>query len=184
MNIGSQRRKGTGRTYGIKAKKLAEQGCNNNVAIKNIGNDLSIKAYYRKYCRSNNRDTNEENHDIVFLKNAMGCPVAFELERGAGARANLLAKTSLNRSKLLDAAATRVTLQSDISRWILWNRRKTLMEKSKEVKNRKRKIEDLGLDCKDSFYFMKNNLGISHNHALENSSEEEEDYIPDEERWM
>ena len=57
----------------------------------------------------------EDDSDLNFLKNAMGQEVAFQLEKGGGARANLLAKSmsGQQRSKLLDAAASRVGIEVD-----------------------------------------------------------------------
>lgn len=177
MNIGSQRWKGTGRTYGIKAKKLAEKCCNNiNVSAENDGDDLSIREYFRRYRLCENKVENEENHDYVFLKNAMGCHVEFKLERGAGARANLLVKSPLNKSKILDMAAARVTLYSNLSCWLL--------PKHTVSWNKKRRIEDLGPNRTDSFYFMRNNLETQLNQATENYVQEEECYCHNKDKCL
>merc|ERR1711982_315905 len=50
----------------------------------------------------------QEGNELNFLKNARGEEIAFEVEKGGGARANLLATRSRRKSKLMDAAATRV----------------------------------------------------------------------------
>lgn len=158
MNIGSQRWKGTGRTYGIKAKKLAEKAPNNHdVEDEENIYDLSVKAYFRKYRRVNTKDTNEEDQDLVFLNNAMGQQLAFELELGGGVRANLLAKTPRNGSKLLDTAATRVSVEMDVAQWMKTNGRK---KREEERKNRKGRMIEFGCDGTATFSFMRNNLGF------------------------
>merc|ERR1712174_183711 len=50
----------------------------------------------------------QEGTELNFLKNARGEEIAFEVEKGGGARANLLATRNRRKSKLMDAAAARV----------------------------------------------------------------------------
>jgi transcription initiation factor TFIIE subunit alpha len=99
MNIGSKRLAGTGRTANVKLKKLKEQMGENAHSIDLKGN--VVKQYLSGTTGSD---------DLTFLKNALGQQIAFELEKGAGARAYLLATKSITqrRSKLLDEAAIRV----------------------------------------------------------------------------
>ena len=79
--IGTKRLAGTGRTAGTKAKK----------------NKLLEGA-----------TRTEEGSDMNYLKNYKGEEIGFEVEKGSGARANLLATKTRRRDKLMDAAATRV----------------------------------------------------------------------------
>jgi len=95
LGIGSKRLAGTGRTAGIKAKKLEKQG-----VVDSAG---SAKNYL-----VGGGSRSAEGSDLTFLKNAMGNEIAFTVEKGGGARANLLATKRRRRLKLLDAAASRV----------------------------------------------------------------------------
>ena len=79
--IGTKRLAGTGRTAGTKAKK----------------NKLLEGA-----------TRTEEGSEVTYLKNYKGEEIGFEVAKGSGARANLLATKTRRRSKLLDAAASRV----------------------------------------------------------------------------
>jgi len=102
LDIGSKRLAGTGRTAGIRAKKLVQQGV---VVDGNSG--------VRRFFGSADR-TEDGADDLNFLKNAMGQEVAFVVEKGGGARANLLAtQAGRRRTKLLDAAASRVGVEVD-----------------------------------------------------------------------
>ena len=92
LGIGSKRLAGTGRTAGIKARKLEQ-----------AGDSAAAKKYL---VGGGNRSA--EGSDLTFLKNAMGNEIAFTVEKGGGARANLLATKRRRRLKLLDAAASRV----------------------------------------------------------------------------
>jgi len=95
LGIGSKRLAGTGRTAGIKAKKLELQG----VA------DSADQA--RNYLVGGaNRQADQS--ELIFLKNAMGHEIQFTVERGGGAAAQLLATRRRRRRKLMDAAASRV----------------------------------------------------------------------------
>lgn len=83
--IGTERLAGTGRTAHSKAKrnKLLE-------------------------AQGKGEQKNERANNFNFLKNAKGEDIWFEFEKGSGARANLLATRSRRKSKLMDAAASRV----------------------------------------------------------------------------
>jgi len=92
----------TGRTAGIKARKLEQQGVAGTAeSARNIlvgGGVGGKRAGFQS--------------DLTFLKNAMGDGVHFSIEKGGSARANLLSQRPLNpqrkKRKLLDAAATRI----------------------------------------------------------------------------
>ena len=83
LGIGSKRLAGTGRTAGIKAKKRAQLNPNTTTS------------------------TRIEDSEI-FLKNAMGQELQLTVEKGGGARAQLLATNKRRKRKLMDAAASRV----------------------------------------------------------------------------
>merc|ERR1711862_34295 len=111
LGVGSKRLAGTGRTAGIKAKKLAQQ------AGINVSNASSSKVIHRMLTMGENDHvvdgllsfhSQQEGTELNFLKNARGEEIAFEVEKGGGARANLLATRTRRKSKLMDAAATRV----------------------------------------------------------------------------
>jgi transcription initiation factor TFIIE subunit alpha len=95
LGIGSKRLAGTGRTAGIKAKKLELKGV------------AESAAQARSYLVGDGSRQSGEG-DLVFLKNAMGSEIHFTVERGGGARAQLLATARRRRRKLMDAAASRV----------------------------------------------------------------------------
>lgn len=95
LGIGSKRLAGTGRTAGIKAKKLEQQGVAKSAMAA------------RNYLVGGGKRT-AEGSDLLFLKNAMGHEIGFSVEKGGSARANLLATNTRRRRKLMDAAATRV----------------------------------------------------------------------------
>ena len=93
LGIGSKRLAGTGRTAGIKAKKLEQQGV------------AESAAQAKKYLVGG---AGHRQEDLLFLKNALGHEVQFTVEKGGGARANLLASKRRRRRKLMDAAASRI----------------------------------------------------------------------------
>ena len=109
LEIGSKRIAGTGRTAGIRAKKLEKQAA--EAAARGEGVGGGPGGAVRRYLSGKGDD----DSDLNFLKNAMGQEIAFQLEKGGGARANLLAKSmsGQQRSKLLDAAASRVGIEVD-----------------------------------------------------------------------
>lgn len=93
MGIGSKRLAGTGRTAGIKAKKMEQQGV------------AESAAQAKKYLVGG---AGHRQEDLLFLKNALGHEVQFTVEKGGGARAQLLASKRRRRRKLMDAAASRI----------------------------------------------------------------------------
>ena len=96
LGIGSKRLAGTGRTAGIKAEKMKKKGL------------AESSAEARKYLVGNSRSS-INGEDILFLKSAHGHEIQFTVEKGGGARAQVLATARSNRKrKLLDTAASRV----------------------------------------------------------------------------
>jgi transcription initiation factor IIE alpha subunit len=93
LGIGSQRLAGTGRTAGIKARKLEQQGV------------AESAAQAQKYLVGGGRDSHD---DMLFLKSALGQEIQCTVERGGGAQAQFLASRKRRRHKRMDAAATRV----------------------------------------------------------------------------
>jgi transcription initiation factor IIE alpha subunit len=102
LGIGSKRLAGTGRTAGIRAKKLEQQGVAESAA--------QAKTYLVNGSRTNR---NNDDIELLYLKNALGHEIQFTVERGSGARAQLLASKQQRRQKqryrrkLMDAAAIR-----------------------------------------------------------------------------
>lgn len=137
LGIGSKRLAGTGRTAGILAKKLAQQG----VATSDSG------SYLGGAMRT------EEGSGPLFLKNAMGQQIQLKVEKGGGARANLLATKRRRRRKLMDAAASRAGVQVPL----YWKRRgpkkRERDEKEGPGNGKKRTTTPTTLD------FLKNNIG-------------------------
>ncbi len=137
MNIGSKRLEGTGRTAGVKLKKLKEK-------MGEKGTNV------RKYL-----GTSTGSDDLTFLKNALGQQIAFEVEKGGGARANLLATGGRSHEKLLDAAAVRVGVELDVvTSLAIRHKRKRQEEESKDEAAKKKKAEQY-----ETLSFLKNNIG-------------------------
>jgi transcription initiation factor IIE alpha subunit len=106
LGIGSKRLAGTGRTAGIRAKKLEQQGVAESAA--------QAKTYLVNGGKLLNGANRNDDVELLFLKNALGHEIQFSVERGSGARAQLLASKQQRRQKhryhrkLMDAAAIRV----------------------------------------------------------------------------
>ena len=98
LGIGSKRIEGTGRTMAMKVKKMAEQGLANSAA--------EAREYLVGGGRRSNNGLAGEN--LMFLKSAHGHEIQLTVERGAGSRAQVLARQKLRLRKLMDAAASRV----------------------------------------------------------------------------
>ena len=144
LGIGSKRLAGTGRTAGIKARKLEQQGV--------AGDSAAAKNYL---VGGGNRSA--EGSDLTFLKNAMGNEIAFTVEKGGGARANLLATKRRRRLKLLDAAASRVGASLPLHVAVREKRKREEEEAEKEAlasgKKRPKKDGPGGLE------FLQDNIG-------------------------
>lgn len=149
LGIGSKRLAGTGRTAGIKARKLELQGIADSAS--------SAKDYL-----VGGGDRSAEGSDLTFLKNAMGNEIAFTVEKGGGARANLLATKRRRRLKLLDAAASRVGASVPLYVALREKRKREeeeLAEKEKK-QGKKRKKKDQG-----HLEFLNDNIGRGTNEA-------------------
>jgi hypothetical protein len=141
LGRGSTRLAGTGRTAGIKARKLEQQGV---AGSANAARDILVGAAGTKK-QGMGGDANLS--DLTFLKNALGNEIAFAVEKGGGARANLLSQRHPNpnrkRQKLMDSAATRVATTIPLETVYL----QTQKEQSKQKKVKEEKTE--GDESKD-----------------------------------
>lgn len=137
LGIGSKRLAGTGRTAGIKAKKLEQKGVAESTA--------QAKSYLV-------RGKASTDSDLMFLKNAMGHEIKFTVERGGGARAQLLASARQRRRKLMDAAASRVGASLPLHVRLVdeMRKRKAIL---REQKAKKQRIEAKTLE------FLEDNIG-------------------------
>ena len=153
LGIGSQRLAGTGRTAGIKARKLEQQG----VA------DSATAA--RNYLVGGGKRS-AEGSDLTFLKNAMGNEIAFSVEKGGGARANLLATRTRRHRKLMEAAATRVGTTIPLEVRVKEEQKRKRQEEEKKSKEEKengegKKIQKTshGVASNIPLEFLNNNIG-------------------------
>lgn len=151
MNMGSKRLEGTGRTAGVKLKKLQQK----------MGETGNVKKFL---------GGNTGSDDLTFLKNALGQQIAFEVEKGGGARANLLAKGGRSREKLLDAAAVRVGVDLDVvtSLAMQHKRRRQEEENEDEASKQKKKAQN------ETLTFLKNNIGKNDESEIERARRMEE----------
>lgn len=129
LGIGSKRLAGTGRTAGIKARKLEQQG-------------VAASAMAARNYLVGGGKRSAEGSDLTFLKNAMGNEIAFSVEKGGGARANLLATRTRRRRKLMDAAATRVGVEIPLDLRIKEQEKQKLEKEQKEKSQSKQKDEN------------------------------------------
>ncbi|KAG7362234.1 TFIIE alpha subunit [Nitzschia inconspicua] len=160
LGRGSKRLAGTGRTAGIKARKLEQQGvAGSSLAAKNI---LVGAASARK------GGVGDENFsDLTFLKNALGNEIAFAVEKGGGARANLLSQRHPNpnrkRQKLMDAAATRIATKLLLDDALPLKKRKLDDDKNKPdddpaTKDPKKTKKTNGLPGTENMDWLSNNI--------------------------
>jgi hypothetical protein len=125
MGIGSKRIAGTGRTAGILLKKQQKQGI---VDLSHGGNITTTAASATGGGGMRHYD------ELTYLKNAIGQEIAFQLEKGGGARAHLLATKGYVRSNLIDTAAMKVGLDIGcVARLVCTER---------EVRNKRRREEE------------------------------------------
>lgn len=145
LGIGSKRLAGTGRTAGIKAKKLEQQGV------------AESAAQAKKYLVGGSRPSDDT--DWLFLKNALGHEVQFTVERGGGARAQLLASKRRRRRKLMDAAATRVGANLPLHLRVEESRKRKMEAEAKKAAESMavhgRKLMTAG----STLHFLKDNIG-------------------------
>jgi transcription initiation factor TFIIE subunit alpha len=157
LGIGSKRIAGTGRTAGIKAKKLAQQGV---VVSTDWAQAFLVGA--------------REGSDLTFLKNAFGQEIAFTVVKGGGARANLLATNRQRRQKLMDAAASRVG--ADLPIYALMQKRK---REAEEMEREKKKNKTTN-NAPKSLDFLKNNIGLTE-HEVRMEEDRQRDIVLDDE---
>jgi len=151
LGIGSKRLAGTGRTAGIKARKLEQQGV------------AASATAARNYLVGGGKRS-AEGSDLTFLKNAMGNEIAFSVEKGGGARANLLATRTRRRRKLMDAAATRVGVAIPLDMRIKEQEKQKQLEKEQKEKAEKKngdngKQANGGGPSNIALEFLNNNIG-------------------------
>ena len=98
LGIGSTRIAGTGRTVSCKVSKMQKEGL------------AQSAAQAREYLVGGGRRTSTDDgaDNLMFLKSAHGHEIQLIVERGAGSRAQVLARQKLRTRKLMDAAASRV----------------------------------------------------------------------------
>lgn len=148
LDIGSKRLEGTGRTAGIKAKKLEQQGV------------AASAAQAKKYLVGGPTGGNGDAHEL-FLKNALGHEVRFAVERGGGDRARFLASRKSRRHKLMDAAASRVGSALPLHMSLEENRKRKLEQAAAAKKDdgKKKDGERKLMRAGDTFFFLKDNIG-------------------------
>jgi len=139
LGIGSTRLAGTGRTAGIKAKKMEQKGM------------AESAAQAQNYLVGGSRQSGDG--DLMFLKNAMGHEMQFTVERGGGARAQLLATARRRRRKLMDAAASRVGATLPLYVRVEESRKRKAEEEKEAQKQGKKPKAALTLE------FLKDNIG-------------------------
>jgi len=133
LEIGSKRLAGTGRTAGIKAKKRAQQG----------QGEFTVGTESKR----------ADESDLLFLKNAIGQEIRFTIEKGGGARAQVLATNRRRRRKLMDAAASKVAAKLPITvQW--WLMRKKALQAEQGDDPERVNPKHAGLE------FLENNIGI------------------------
>ena len=98
LGIGSTRIEGTGRTMAMKVSKMQKEGL------------AQSAAQAREYLVGGGRRAGNGmgGDNLMFLKSAHGHEIQLTVERGAGSRAQVLARQKLRLRKLMDAAASRV----------------------------------------------------------------------------
>ena len=85
----------------------------------------------------------------------MGQSLTFEIDKGGGARANLLATRVKKRSKLLDEAAIRVGVELDlISALAMWHQRKKEEEEQKDNGDKQKRQNQAA-----TLHFLRNSIG-------------------------
>jgi len=152
MGIGSTRLEGTGRTAGIKAKKLAQQG-------------ISAGGYVRgPYTRA------ADETELNFLKNVSGEKVALALEKGAGVKAMQLAQDPKRyRHKIMDANMA----SANFSRWA--NNEAALAREWKRTKQDPGANKQAKKKMPDGPAFLQNNIGHSEYDEEEKKAQHDDD---------
>jgi len=147
LGIGSKRLVGTGRTAGIRARKLEQEG-------------MAESAMAARNYLVGGGKRSAEGSDLTFLKNAMGNEIAFSVEKGGGARANLLATKTRRRRKLMDAAATRVGGSIPLDMRVKEKEKRQMQEEQKNAENGNKKQKTThGTPSTIPLTFLNNNIG-------------------------
>ncbi len=158
MGIGSKRLAGTGRTAGILLKKRQKQGI-----VPFFSSSSGESGELHPHHRGGRRSDDEGDCELTFLKNAIGQEIAFELEKGGGARANLLATRGRIRNKLIDAAAMKVGVDIGlVARVVIEERERQLQRRREEEKQREKEggSNKRKKHKGDEFHFLQDNLGV------------------------
>ena len=149
MGIGSKRIAGTGRTAAILLRKQKQQGI------------VSADGTHAGGGGPGGGRLLQERDDLAFLKNAMGQEVVFALEKGGGARANLLATKGRIRNKLVDAAAMKVGVDIGLVARVIKEERERLKRKREEEKQREEDGTAKKKKAGEEHFFLKDNLGLA-----------------------
>ena len=136
---------GTGRTAAVRERQLLKLGV------------ASSATAARDYLVGGGKRT-AEGSDLTFLKNAMGNEIAFSVEKGGAARANLLATRTRRRRKLMDAAATRVGASVPLDLQLQERKRRKLEEEAKIESGGTQKTS-VGKQSNIPLHFLDNNVG-------------------------
>lgn len=147
LGIGSKRLAGTGRTAGIKAKKLEQQGVANSAA----------QARMQLVGGASSRQSGEG--DLMFLKTAMGHEIQFTVERGGGARAQLLATKRRRQRKLMDLAASRVGASLPVHLRFEEQQKRKKAEKEEEENAKEEELKRKKKAKVQTFEFLRDNIG-------------------------
>ncbi len=153
MGIGSKRIVGTGRTAGILLKKQQKQGIVPDASGRNGGGSMGGLG------RNGGKRSCDED-ELTFLKNAIGQEIAFELEKGGGARANLLATKGRVRNKLIDAAAMKVGVDIGLVARVIMEERERQLQRKREEKQREKDGKRKKQQGVDELHFLRDNLGV------------------------
>lgn len=166
LGIGSKRLAGTGRTAGIRAKKLEQTG-----VAQSANQALN-------YLVGGGGSRNSDTSDLMFLKNAMGHEVQFMVERGGGARAQILAARKRKRAKLMDAAASRIGISLPL---YLRLQREEERKRLAEIEKKKQQERE-GKKRNDTLTFLEDNIGRgTTNKDSSSAPHPESEHIPDSE---
>ena len=144
LGIGSKRLAGTGRTASSKAKKMELAGVAQSA-------DQALN-----YLVGGGDMRKSDDSDLMFLKNAMGHEVQFMVERGGGARAQILATRKRKRRKLMEAAASRIGISLPLHLKI----KEEEQRKKKEAEEKRKEAEKAGKNLAGgTLTFLEDNIG-------------------------
>jgi len=157
QGIGTERVKGTGRTAGIKSKKLKEQMKQQQQLIQQ--DQVMAGGHVGPGGDAMGRFGSTDKNEVTSLRNALGQHIAFQIEKGGSARASLLAKGSSSAKKILDAAAIRVGTELDlVSELARRHKRQREIEEQLDEDSKKRKE----MQSAKQLVFLRDNIGRSY----------------------